>query len=195
MARFVLIRPGFTDYDQQGRIQGTLDIPLNDDGDAQIRQIIEDVRGLGITAVYRAPSQSAEQTAAVIGAALDVKIKEIDALSNIDLGLWQGMLVEDVKHKQPKVFRQWREQPQTIRPPEGETLASAKSRVEAALTKLAKKHKEGTVALVVPEPMASVVRSFLAQAEIGDFWKNGEFCGKWEVISPEPQAAVPGESR
>jgi len=66
--------------------------------------------------------------------------------------------------------------------------------VQAALTKLLKKHKEGTFALVIPEPLASVVRSTVSNMEIGDFWKNGEFCGRWEVISPEPQAAARGES-
>jgi probable phosphoglycerate mutase len=194
MPHFVLIRPGSTDYDQQGRIQGTLDIPLDSQGAEQVQQAIEALRPLGITAIYRAPCQSAEQTASALGAALDVKIKELDALRNIDLGLWQGMLVEDVKRKQPKVFRQWREQPETVCPPEGERFAAAQVRVEAALTKLLKKHKEGTVALVIPEPVASVVRGILSHTEIGDFWKNGAFCGKWEVICPEPQPALPSES-
>ena len=32
MVHFVLIRPGSTDYDVQARIQGSLDIPLNERG-------------------------------------------------------------------------------------------------------------------------------------------------------------------
>ncbi|MGD9719828.1 MAG: histidine phosphatase family protein [Pirellulales bacterium] len=193
MVQFVLIRPGSTDYDEQGRMQGTLDIPLSPKGTTQVEQMIEGLRTLGISAIYRCPCQSAEQTAEAISEALHVKAKEIEALSNIDLGLWQGMLVDDVKHKQPKVFRQWREQPETICPPEGEMLSEVQSRVQAALTKLAKKHKEGTVALVVPEPIASIVRAYLSGTEIGDFWKNGEYCGKWEVITPELQTSVPGQ--
>ncbi len=39
MPHFVLIRPGSTDYDQQGRIQGTLDIPLDDQGAEQVQQV------------------------------------------------------------------------------------------------------------------------------------------------------------
>ncbi|MEX2114201.1 MAG: histidine phosphatase family protein [Pirellulales bacterium] len=194
MVQFVLVRPGSTDYDQQGRIQGTLDIPLDSQGAEQVQRVVEELRALGITAIYRAPCQSAEQTAQAIGEAVDVKIKELDALRNIDLGLWQGMLVEDVKRKQPKVFRQWREQPETVCPPEGERFTSAQARVEAALTKLLKKHKEGTIALVIPEPLASVARGILSHTEIGDFWKNGTFCGRWEVICPETQAALPSES-
>jgi probable phosphoglycerate mutase len=57
-----------------------------------------------------------------------------------------------------------------------------------------KKHKEGAIAIVVSEPMASLVRSHLSGIEIGDFWKNGGFCGKWEVISPEPLPVAPRES-
>ncbi len=194
MVQIVLIWPGSTDYDQQGRLQGTLDIPLCEQGAEEVQRIIEGVRPLGITTIYRAPNQSAEQTAQAIGDALDVKIRELDSLRNIDLGLWQGMLVEDVKRKQPKVFRQWREQPRTICPPEGEALSKAEFRVEAALTKVLKKHKEGAIALVLPEPLASLARSYLSNTEIGDFWKNGGFCGKWEVISPEPQTVAPGDS-
>jgi broad specificity phosphatase PhoE len=194
MVQIVLIRPGSTDYDQQGRIQGTLDIPLCDQGIDQVRQLVESIRALGVTTIYRGPCQSAEQTAEVLGTALDAKIKEIDGLRNIDLGLWQGMLVDDVKRKQPKVFRQWREQPETICPPEGEMLGDAQARVSAALQKILKKHKEGAIALVIPEPLASIARGCLTACEVGDFWKNGEFCGKWEVITPQPAGLVPSES-
>ncbi len=135
MVQIVLIRPGSTDYDQQGRIQGTLDIPLCDQGIDQVRQLVDSIRSLGITTIYRGPCQSAEQTAEVLGTALDVKVKEIDGLRNIDLGLWQGMLVDDVKRKQPKVFRQWREQPETICPPEGEMLSDAQARVSGCPAK------------------------------------------------------------
>lgn len=104
------------------------------------------------------------------------------------------MLVEDVKRKQPKVFRQWQEQPETICPPEGETLSRAQDRIQAALTKILKKHKQGALALVVPEPLAGVIRNYLSHSEIGDFWKHSDDCGKWDVISLEPQSLVPTES-
>lgn len=194
MVQIVLIRPGTTDYDQQGRIQGTLDIPLNAQGTDEVRRIIEGIRTMELATIYCAPCQSAEQTATAISEALDVKLKKLDTLSNIDHGLWQGMLVEDVKRKQPKVFRQWQEQPATICPPEGEMLSGAQERVQAAVTKILKKHKQGAVALVVPEPLASVIQSYLSQGEIGDFWKHGDVCGKWDVLSIEPHTLVPSES-
>jgi broad specificity phosphatase PhoE len=190
MVPVVLIRPCATEYDEQGRILGTLDVPLSEQGLRDIERIVAEIRPLGITAVYCGPCASATQTATAIAEALGVKLKKIDSLRNIDHGLWQGMLIEDVKRKQPKVYRQWQEQPGIICPPEGEMLSEAAERVQAALTKTLKKHKEGPVALVVPEPLAGVVLGQLLQREIGDFWKTSSACGKWEMISNQPQDVV-----
>ena len=44
MFQILLIRPGATEYDQQGRIQGTLDIPLCEDGRRQVEAMIEELR-------------------------------------------------------------------------------------------------------------------------------------------------------
>jgi probable phosphoglycerate mutase len=194
MLQIVLIRPGATDYDEQGRILGTLDVPLSEQGTRDVKRMIEELRPRGISAIYCGPCQSSAQTAIAISEALDVKLKRIDNLRNIDHGLWQGMLVEDVKRKQPKVYRQWQEQPGIICPPEGEMLSAARDRVQAALSKILKKHKEGTIALVVPEPLAGIVQGHLLHREVGEFWKTSAVCGKWDIISSEPQGIVQAHS-
>ena len=66
--------------------------------------------------------------------------------------------------------------------------------MQAALAKILKKHKQGTLAIVAPEPLASVIHSYLLHCEVSDLWKGGEVCGKWEAISLEPQTVVPSES-
>jgi probable phosphoglycerate mutase len=194
MVQIVLIHPGTTDYDEQGRIQGTLDIPLNEHGTQEVKRLIEDLRPMEIATVYCGPCQAACQTAEALSEGLDIKLKKLDSLQNIDHGLWQGMLVEDVKRKQPKVYRGWQEQPETVCPPEGEMLSSAQDRIQAALTKILKKHKQGTIAVVAPEPLASVIHSYLLQCEVGDLWKGGNACGKWEAITLQPDRLVPSES-
>ncbi len=194
MVRIVLIRPAATEYDEQGRILGTLDIPLSEQGERDVSRIIDEIRPLAINAIYTGPCQSACQTATAIAEALDVKLRKIESLRNIDHGLWQGMLIEDVKRKQPRVFRQWQEQPGIICPPEGEMLSEARQRVQAALTKILKKYKEGTVAFVIPDPLAGVVQGELLQREIVDFWKTRSACGKWEIIDGEPHNFVEAHS-
>ena len=182
MVQIVLIRPGSTDYDEQGRIQGTLDIPLNAEGNAQVQQIGAELEQFKIAVVYTAPNQAAWQTGSAVAQALGAKVKKIDNLQNIDHGLWQGMEIEEIRRKHPKVFRQWQEQPEIICPPEGEMICDARERVKTALAKLLRKQKPGTLGLVVPEPLHLLVRSCLTETPLGDLSKLGESCGRWELL-------------
>jgi probable phosphoglycerate mutase len=183
MPQIVLIRPCSTDYDEQGRIQGTLDIPLNAQGSAVAQQLAEQLRPLNISLIYSSPCQSAWQTASAVGEVLDVKVKKVDSWQNVDHGLWQGMLVDDIRRKHPKVFRQWQDQPENVCPPEGETLGDALERARAALEKLVRKQKAGAIALVVPEPLAGIVRSLLVKEQMGECCKRKTSCGSFEVVN------------
>ena len=189
MLKIILIRPGSTEYDRQGRIQGTLDIPLSEEGRQEVVRVIEELKSHAMETLYTTPCQSAQQTAQAIAESLNLKKKKLDKLRNLDQGLWQGMLVEDVKTKQPKVYRQWQGQPEKVCPPGGEMVSEARERVRQAVAKLQKKHKDGVIGLVVPEPLASVVCNVLRHDELGDLWRRSD-CGRWETITVASGAAV-----
>ncbi len=191
MLNILLIRPGSTDFDDQGRITGILDVPLNEHGAQQVARIIDELAGAEINAIYASPCQSSEQTAEALGKKRDLRVKLLDGLKNLDHGLWHGKLIEEVKQKQPKVYRQWQERPETVCPPQGESLQSARERVEAVLAKVTKKHKDGVIALVVPEPLASLIRAALGHRELGDLWKVECQCGGWEQYCVEAAKASP----
>jgi probable phosphoglycerate mutase len=188
MVRIVLVRPGATEYAQQGRIQGVLEVPLNEEGAHEAARISTELGGMGISVVYSSGCAHALQTAQAIAGTLGAKLKELEGLRNLDHGLWQGMLVEEVKRKQPKVYRQWQDQPESVCPPGGEMLSDAQERVRSALRKLLKKHKSGIVGLVVPEPLASLVRAYLGHSSVGDLWRAGTLHGTWDVIEVEPHS-------
>ncbi len=190
MLQIVLIRPGYTDYDQQQRIQGTLDIPLNAQGSSEVAEVVEQLAAKGLEMVYTSCCQPALQTGEAVAQGLRIKLKKLERMQNLDHGLWQGMLVKDVRRKQPKVYRQWQEQPETVCPPEGEMLSHAEERVRTTLTKLLKRHKEGVIGLVVPEPLASLVRRFVEQSELGNLWKVANGHGSWRVLRVEPDSVL-----
>ena len=188
MVRIVLVRPGATEYVQQGRIQGALEVPLSEEGASEAARLSTELSGMGLDALYASDSEHAMQTAGAIAATLGVKLKPLESLRNLDHGLWQGMLIEEVKRKQPKVYRQWQEQPESVCPPGGEMIGDAQGRVRSALAKILKKHKGGTIGLVVPEPLASLVRAYLEHGEVGDLWQAEARHGTWEVIEVEPRS-------
>ncbi len=182
MVQIVLIRPGTTDYDQQGRIQGRLDIPLNKEGHDEIALAIECLQGRSLVALYSSMCRAAQETAELIGRGLKLKPKALEKLQNLDHGLWQGMCIEEVKRKQPKVYKQWQEHPENVCPPNGEMLSAVIERTNIALDKILRKHRFGTIGLVAPEPLASVIRSRLKGTDVGDLWKAANGCGRVEVI-------------
>ena len=171
MLRMVLIRPGATDFDEQGRIKGTLDIPLSPQGTTEVAQTVSELAQWPLEVVYTAPCQAAEQTAELVAAPHKAKVKSIEELRNLDHGLWHGKLIDEVRQCQPKVYRQWQEHPDSVCPPGGETCGEARERLRPGLSRILKKHRSGVVAVVVPEPAASLVRCLLEDTEPGNLWK------------------------
>jgi len=182
MLQIVLIRPGSTDYDQQELIQGALDVPLNDQGRLEVAQVIEQLSSNGIETIHAPAHQPAQETGRQIAKALGVKFKKLDKMQNLNLGLWQGLPVKDVRRKQPKVYRKWRANPESVCPPDGEMLGDAEQRVRLCVSKLLKRHREGTIGLVLSEPLASIVRHLVQRDELGDLWKKTNGHGRWEVL-------------
>lgn len=189
MTQIILIRPGSTDYDEQQRIQGDLDVPLNPQGKIEVNKLVDEVRKLPIEAVYAPPWEPTFQTAQMLAEVLGVKCRKLERMKNLNHGLWQGMRIDEVRRKYPRAYRQWQDQPESVQPPAGETLDQATRRIEAAMTKLLKKHKEGMIALVLSEPMASLVRRYLNHGELGDLWKAAKDHGQWEMCDVRPVVA------
>jgi len=187
MLHIILIRPGASDFVEQSRIQGTLDMPLNEHGLSEVERLTKELANQHITALYAPECQPAQATAEAIAEALDVKLKTLRDMENLNHGLWQGMCIEEVKRKQPTVYRQWQEQPESIRPPEGETLAEATARVDRAVEKLLKRHRSGVIGVVVPEPLATLVRVRLGKGKLGDLWQTAAGHGDWQLLEVEPE--------
>ena len=182
MVQMYVVRACSTDFDEQGRIKGTLDIPLSDMGRDQVGRLVGDLHEQRFQAMYASPCRSAQQTAAALATDHQLKVKILDELQNLDHGLWHGKLVDEVRVGQPKVFRQLQEHPETVCPPQGEPVGAAVERVRALVSRLARKHKSGAIAIVAPEPIASFVRAALAREELGDLWKVECECGGWQAF-------------
>ncbi len=167
----IVIRSASTDYELQGRVRGSLDIPPSAEGLAEADIIAARLTDAAPDAIYAAPTSCSLETARIIGSRFGIATKQLDQLANLDLGLWQGKLVDELRRLQPRVHRQWQEDPWSVAPPEGEFLEEAGSRVEEALDRICKRHPRGRVAVVVPFPLDSLVRWLVAGEPLGDLWE------------------------
>lgn len=156
MALFVLIRPGCTEFDQEHRIQGEIELPLSAAGVHQVNETLMELRGVPLNVVYTSPNDPAKSTAAMVAWEFGIPLKELPGLQNVNQGLWQGLQIEELRRKIPTVFRQWQDLGEAVCPPEGELLSDAFQRVKEAIAKPMKKGVN--VAFVACEPIATLIR-------------------------------------
>lgn len=161
MTIVAVVRPGWTDFDEQHRLIGTLELPLNARGVMQVSSLIEQLRTLPTPpeTVLCGMTQPATCTADAIAAAFDLTARKSEELSNLNQGLWQGSTIEEIGRRMSRVFHQWQEAPETICPPEGEPWEDAVDRVRQALKKPLRKFD--SLVIVASEPLASLVSSVL----------------------------------
>ena len=180
--RVVLVRPGSTDLDDQGRIKGTLNIPLSPNGETEVRKTAEQLLGIEIEAIFCSPCLAAQQTAQQLSHDGKIKVKIEDNLVNLDHGLWHGKRIKELKETQPKLFKQWQDHPETVCPPGGETVEVVRKRVVRMLNRVRRKYKKGFIAIVAPEPLSSIIRSAVENSEIENLSRIEIKCGAWFTL-------------
>lgn len=190
MPIFILVRPGRTDFDEQHRIQGTLDLPLSAAGVVQLETLASELTRMSVDGIHTSPGEPCLGTARHLGEYLGLPVRTWDGLSSRDEGLWQGLEVAALRHKSPRVFRQWEECPCQVCPPEGEPFESVLERVQAFVSKITR--KTGTMVVVASEPVATLVSCLLRGLDplAVDFSAEAIGPGGWEAI--EAWSGSPG---
>jgi len=192
MPQIILIRPGSTAFDEQQRIQGNLDLPLSPQGEQQVAALLTALSRVEIDLIYTTPCEPARTTAARLGAARGIPVKEIEGLGNVDLGLWKGLQIDEIRRKHPKVFKQWQESPEAICPPGGESFAEAIERTKKALERPLK--KKGNLAFVAADPLASIITAVLRGVPLEHPSPAcGAGCGSWLVVKENLYKSLTGE--
>lgn len=189
MSHVILIRPGATLYDEQNRVQGTLDIPLSEQGRLEVvrmaRELATSLGDSPLAALYSGPGENAIRTAEIVGKVVGIRPKRINEFRNLDQGLWQGLQIDEIRRRNTRLFRQWIEDPATICPPQGETVDRAMERIKAAFRPLLRRHQSEAIGLVVGEPLARLVACYLRgepRVQLDERWSCCEF--EWIRIAP-----------
>jgi broad specificity phosphatase PhoE len=192
MSRVFLLHPGCTEFDQQGRIKGSLDLPLCAEGEAEARCAVGQLLDLLPESfeIHTAPCEAAVQTANLLASARKLKAQVVKTLGNMNHGLWHGKLISELKQTQPKLYRQCQDSPDVFCAPQGEPLVAARKRVEREIGKLLKKSKEVDVVFVLPDPLGTIAGSWLSGQPIDDIWQAETDHARWECYE---RPASPGQ--
>lgn len=144
----ILIRHGETDWNRSGRCQGVADIVLNENGKKQARELAHSLKDHKITAVYSSHLKRALETAQNIADHHGLTVKIEPDLHEMNQGDLEGLSFPDIRDRYAEVLKQWRESPETLRLPNGESLVEVQDRAWNVFQKVHDTHIGETVVAV-----------------------------------------------
>jgi len=165
MTELWFVRHGQTDWNLTGRWQGqSLDAPgLNNMGRAQVLVIRKQLQKLNLSAIYSSDLLRCKQTAELIAQSLSLTVVLEPRLQEIDLGVWEGMLSEEIEATYSKELAERARDPFHARAPNGESPRVVMERVLAAVNEIAERHRDEAI-LILSHGIALTILSCLTES-------------------------------
>lgn len=143
-----LVRHGQTDWNQQRRVQGHTDIPLNEEGIDQARKLAASLNGSQIAAIYTSDLVRAARTAAILAGKARLPVYQDKRLREISMGIWEGRIWQDLARDLPDEIASLELDPLDSRASGGETLAEVAARMRSFADEVAHTYN-GQIVMVV----------------------------------------------
>jgi alpha-ribazole phosphatase/probable phosphoglycerate mutase len=145
-----IIRHGKTEGAEERRYKGHIDVPLSEEGLAQVRALAEFLKDTGINGshIYSSDLKRAVQTAEAIRQSLGCGLTIEPRLRERSFGLWEGMTFEEIVRQWPDAFENWRADPLRFHPPEGESTVEVRDRLMQAMEEIIQRHEGQQVFIV-----------------------------------------------
>ena len=150
VTRILAIRHGETAWNVDTRIQGHLDIPLNDTGLQQARWLAQALAERDeLHAVYASDLSRAHVTAQTIANAVGLSVHTHTGLRERCFGEIQGRTFAEIEAELPEHAWHWRKRTPDWTPPgAGESLIALRERVLSSVDELAARHVGEQIVLV-----------------------------------------------
>lgn len=146
--RLFALRHGETAWSQERRFTGGRDVPLTARGRRQSEALATALADVPVAAVYTSPLERARACAEAIAKLHHLEVRVEPAFREMAFGAWEGLTREDVAAHAPDAMTTWRQAPDRVVPPEGETLDAVAARVAEATARMIAAHPGDAVVLV-----------------------------------------------
>jgi 2,3-bisphosphoglycerate-dependent phosphoglycerate mutase len=147
--RILAIRHGETAWNVDTRIQGHLDIPLNETGQWQAQRL---ARALAtsdpIHAIYSSDLLRAHDTARAIAESTGAPLATHPGLRERGFGIFEGKTYVEIETTWPDESQRWRQRDPHWAPLGGESLTQVRERIQRTLHELAARHPGEQIVLV-----------------------------------------------
>lgn len=164
--RIVAIRHGETAWNVDTRIQGHLDIPLNDTGLWQASQVARALADEPIAAIYTSDLRRAHATAQAVAHTTGAPLTANPGLRERSFGHFQGRTFAEIEAELPEDALRWRKRDPHYAPEGGESLVTLQGRIERTVAALAQRHVGEQVVMVAHGGVLDVLYRLATRQDI-----------------------------
>lgn len=171
MTRLVLVRHGYTYWNEEKKYQGFADINLNPQGINEAKKVAKRLSVENFDRIYSSPLRRAMETAEIINENFNKKIHICECLKEINFGDWEGHTFEEIAHNYPDLSKEWVEKPADMRPPNGENFRDLQERAINVLHEIYDLNKGKNVLIVTHGGLISVLVCHILKIGLDELWK------------------------
>lgn len=177
MMKIYMIRHGETDWNRVFRLQGNVDIPLNEDGKKLAEITAQALREINFTRIYTSPLQRAKETALILRGERDIPVIEEERIKEISFGIYEGYHCSESYYDVPDPdFIHFFKKPEAYIPPEGaESIEHLCERTTEFLMEIVqnKELKDETILISTHGAAIRGLLSTIHKRSKSEFWEGG----------------------
>lgn len=167
MATIFLIRHGLTAQTGKVLYGQTPGISLDHRGRAQAQDLARRMAPVRLTAIYSSPLERCIQTVEPLAAANRLTVKPSEALIEMEAGAWTGKSLAQLRRT--RAWRTVQKAPSDFSFPDGESFVEAQARAVAEVVRIARRHRDGRVAVSTHGDIARILVAHFAGVPLDGF--------------------------
>ncbi len=140
--RLYLVRHGELVTSKEWRYVGQMDVELNDAGKQQIQKLSSRLSSEQIEMIFSSDLTRTIESAEIIGNKLEIINEPISEFREIDLGVWEGLTLEEIEESFPEDLVKRSEDIKDFRIINGESFSDLNKRVIPKLMDIIKNNAE-----------------------------------------------------
>ena len=164
--RIIAIRHGETAWNVDTRIQGQLDIGLNEMGRWQAHRLALALASEAVSALYSSDLLRAWDTAMSISGAVGREVQTEEGLRERGFGVFEGKTFAQISELWPDQSLLWRKRDPVFAPEGGESLTAFRERIVGEINRLASGHSGEQIVLVAHGGVMDVLYRAATRQEI-----------------------------
>lgn len=174
--KLYIVRHGETPWNKERKLQGQVDIPLNEFGRTLARKTAKGLSDIPFDVCYSSPLARARETAELILDGRNTPIIEDEQIIEMSFGEYEGKCCSKSGWELPEEFHRFFDDPKRyVAPPGGESFADVKRRTGEFLSRICRKeeYRDSNILITTHGAALAGLLNNIKDRPISEYWGIG----------------------